>query len=81
MYPDENGRPLETIRLLALRDAFQDYKALKLCEELYGREFVINEINRGLGYDLSFKKYPSDSNYLIDLRNRINKAINDAREV
>ncbi len=81
VYPDENGRPLETIRLLALRDAFQDYKALKLCEELYGREFVINKINRGLEYDLSFKKYPSDSNYLIDLRNRINKAISDAREV
>lgn len=81
VYPDEKGYPLETIRLVAMRDAFQDYKALKLCEELYGREYVINEINNGLDYDLSFKKYPSDSEYLINLRARINKAINDATGV
>jgi hypothetical protein len=77
VYPADDGTAYETIRLVAIRDAFQDYKALKACEKRYGREYVINQIQCDLDYELSFKKYPMDSQYLIKLRNRINKSLEE----
>ena len=75
VYPGEKGMPLESIRLKAIRDAMQDIKALKLCEKLYGREYVINLIEQGLDYGLDYKHYPHDDCYLTELRNKVNRAI------
>ena len=75
VYPGENGIPNESIRLKAMRDAMQDIKALRLCEELYGREFVINLINEGLDYELDYKHYPHCDSYILELRKKVNLAI------
>ncbi len=75
VYPAPDGTPYETIRLKAIRDAFQDYRALKSCEELYGRDFVLNLIQEGLDYSLSFTKYPKNDDYLLKLREKVNKYI------
>lgn len=78
VYPGEDGQPLPSIRLKVLRDAFQDFKALQLCEKLYDREFVIGLIQQDLDYSLNFKQYPKTVDYLINLRERVNGAIQSA---
>ncbi len=78
VYPGEDKKPLPSIRLKVLRDAFQDFKALKLCEKLCGREYVIGLIQQDLDYSLSFTEYPKSSDYLIELREKVNKAIQTA---
>lgn len=75
VYPGEDGTPMSSIRLKVLRDAFQDFKALQLCEKLYNREFVIDLIQQDLDYSLTFKEYPKSAEYLINLREKLNKAI------
>lgn len=75
VYPGENGKPVQTIRLKAMRDAMQDIKALKLCESLYGREYVISLLHEGLDYNIDYKHYPHTDSYLLTLREKINRAI------
>lgn len=75
VYPGENGKACESVRLKAMRDAMQDIKALRLCESLYGREYVISLIQDGLDYELDYKHYPHCDCYLQNLRERVNKAI------
>ena len=58
-----------------MRDAFQDIRALKKCEELYGREFVLNLIDEGLEKPLTFLEYPKEAEYILNLREKVNAAI------
>lgn len=75
VYPGEDGIPEESIRLKLMRDVFQDIRALKRCEELYGREYVINLIDEGLEKPLTFLEYPKDADYILKLREKVNAAI------
>lgn len=75
VYPGKHGMPEASIRLKLMRDAFQDIRALKRCEELYGREYVLNLIDEGLEKPLSFSEYPKDPEYILNLREKVNKAI------
>lgn len=74
VYPAQNGEALESIRLVVFHDALQDIRAFKLCEQLYGRECVMNLIEDGID-EITFEKYPKNDEYLLDLRERINEAI------
>ncbi len=75
VYPGEDGYPEESIRLKLMRDAFQDIRALKKCEELYGREYVLNLIDEGLDKPLTFLEYPKEAEYILNLREKVNAAI------
>ena len=75
VYPGEDGIPEESIRLKLMRDVFQDIRALKRCEELYGREYVINLIDEGLEKPLTFLEYPHEADYILNLRKKVNAAI------
>ncbi len=75
VYPGEDGMPEESIRIKLMRDAFQDIRALKRCEELYGRDYVINLIDEGLEKPLTFLEYPKEADYILKLREKVNAAI------
>ncbi len=75
VYPGEDGIPEESIRIKQMRDAFQDIRALKRCEELYGREYVINLIDEGLEKPLTILEYPKEAEYILNLREKVNAAI------
>lgn len=75
VYPAPDGTTLGTIHFLVFKHGLEDMRAMKLCESLYDRDFVINLIEEGLEQKITFKEYPCDSWYLLDLRERINKAI------
>ena len=74
VYPGPVGEPWESIRLLVFYDGIQDMRAYGLCEKLYGKEFVMNIIENGIA-PIDFKTYPKDKNYLLWVREKINKAI------
>lgn len=75
VYPGKNGKPLNSLRHLVFNDAFQDLRALKLLESLTSREYVLNLIEQGLDVPLSFRTYPHEQQWLLDLRERINNEI------
>lgn len=74
VYPGEEG-PIPSIRLLVLNEALQDLRAMEYLEILKGKEFVIRLIEEELQEPLTFKKYPKDAHYLLNLREKINHAI------
>ena len=75
VYPGKNGKPLNSLRHLVFFDAFQDLRALRLLESLTAREYVLKLIEEGLDIPLSFKTYPHEQEWLLGLREKINKEI------
>ena len=74
VYPGIGGVALPSLRLKLFHDALQDLAAFKLCESLYGREYVLNLMEEG-ETPITFKEYPRDINYLPTLREKVNAAI------
>ena len=72
VYPlDENGEVVCSLRLYVFHDGLQDLRALKLLESLAGRAEV-----EALLQDLEgFTKYPRNSTYCLELRNAVNRRI------
>ncbi len=77
VYPGKNGEPLNSLRHKVFFDGFQDLRALRLLEELTSREEVLKLIEKDLDIPLSFNCYPTHQSWLLDLRERINKAIRE----
>ncbi len=75
VYPGKGGRPLNSLRHIVFADAFQDLRALKLLESYTSREYVLNLIERDLDIPLSFKTYPHEQSWLLNLRKTINEEI------
>ena len=74
VYPGTDGEAWESLRLNALREAMDDMRALQLYESKFGREATEKLIMEGAGEKLTFTEYPTDKEYLIDLREKIAKA-------
>lgn len=70
VYPGEDG-PIASIPLKVFREALQDLRALRLLEEKFGREKVLELIEDGLSEPIAFDCYPKRADYLLDLRKRI----------
>jgi len=75
VYPGRDGKPLASLRLLVIREAFNDYRALKLLESRIGREKVIELIEEGQSKPLTFSKFPQSESYVSELREKVNKAL------
>lgn len=75
VYPGDDFMPLNSIRIKQMRDAMQDIYILKLCEKLYGRDYVLKIIDDGLEQTIDFKKYPHNDDYIVDLMKRVRMAI------
>ncbi len=78
MYPGEDGKPLNSLRLKVFYDALQDLRALQLLESLIGREKVIAILEEGPETSITFKEYPHEDAWLLNKRARINAEIKKA---
>lgn len=78
VYPGEDGKPLNSLRLKVFYDALQDLRALQLLESLIGREKVIAILEEGLETSITFKEYPHEDAWLLNKRARINAEIKKA---
>ena len=73
VYPGRDGKPEDSLRMMALNEGFQDYRAPVKYEEKVGREVVIAIIERLYGGKLSMENYPTSYKYIEDLRKTINQ--------
>ena len=73
VYPGRDGKPEDSLRMMALNEGFQDYRTLVKYEEKVGRAEVIALIERLYGGKLSMKNYPASYKYIEDLRKTINQ--------
>lgn len=75
VYPGKNGEVLGSIRNEVQMQAIRDLSACQLLESLTDRQTVLDIINNDLGYEMTFKQYPTSDYYLFHVREQINKKI------
>ncbi|MGG4142123.1 DUF4091 domain-containing protein [Paenibacillus algorifonticola] len=78
VYPGENG-PIESIRLKVMLEAIQDLRALRMLEQLAGREAALELLEEGLSEPITFNAYPRQTQWLLGKREQINRAIQSYR--
>lgn len=81
VYPGPDGTPLESLRLMAFHHAMQDLRALSWCESLMGREETMALLEEGKPAPLTLEEYPMDGHWLLSMRQRVNQAIRDKRNL
>lgn len=77
VYPGENGKPLPSLRQVVFNEALQDLKALKLYERYFGKEETLKLLEEGIE-PITFKNYPKNADYILNLRKKLNKKIKEA---
>ncbi len=75
VYPGRDGAPVDSIRHMVSFQALEDLRAMRLLESLAGREAVLALIDGGLETGVTFDEYPRSAQYLLDLREKINREI------
>jgi len=74
VYPGKAG-PIVSLRLEVFREALQDMRAFTLLEGFIGREAVLELAEEGLDTPVTFGDYPKDAQWLLSMRERINRKI------
>lgn len=77
VYPGEGGVPEESLRLMLMSEAMNDLAAMKLLEEMAGRDRVMECLDEENVGEITFAKYPADVDYVLKVRERVNAAIKD----
>lgn len=76
VYPGKDGEPLSSIRAEVQSEALADLRAFQTLEKHLGREAVLQMIDRNAGMEkMTFKKYPTDASYLLELRREVFEAL------
>ena len=76
LYPGDDGEPLVSLRFKVFRDGLQDQRALELLESKIGREKTCALLEHD--GSLAFNAYPRSAQWLLETRERINRAIGEA---
>lgn len=78
VYPGHDQKPLKSLRLVVFNEALQDLRAFLKLESLTSYEHVMKIIEKN--GKISFSKFPEDIEYIINLRERVNKEIGKLTE-
>ena len=73
VYPDSDGRPLESIRIMTLEEAMQDVRAMRLAEKYYSHDEVVKTMERALGAQITFERPARSADEML----RVRAAVND----
>lgn len=76
VYPAKDGTAYESLRLCIFNEGLQDLRAMKLCESLYGKDFVMNLLEEDID-PITFSEYPNSAEWLLKTREKINLAIKE----
>ena len=74
VYPAVDGTALESLRIVVFHEALEDLRAMRLCEQYYGHDKVVEEIEKVYG-EVRFDKCPSRSDEMLAIRRRIDEMI------
>ncbi len=77
VYPGPKGMPIESIRLLALKQGLDDIRIMKLCESYYGKEKVVEEIEK-IFENVTFRRCIDDVATMQKIRDRMDDMISEA---
>ena len=75
VYPDSDGTPLESIRIMTLEEAMQDIRAMELCEKYYSHDEVVAAMEEVLGEPITFTRCAHSEEEMLRVRERINSMI------
>jgi len=75
VYPGEDGKAVESIRLMVLDEGIRDYRALKLLETRKGKAYVHGLVEELAGGKITFRDYPKDADFLLRLREKVNREL------
>lgn len=75
VYPGKDKKPVDSIRSMLMERAMSDLQAMYYLEKLTDRETVIKCLNEEEEGEITFRTYPQNASYLVDVRSRINAAI------
>lgn len=75
VYPAHDGTALESLRLVVFNDGISDMRAMKKCEELYGKEKTVEMIEKAYGKAVTFGDCPRSADEMLRVREAINEAI------
>jgi len=75
VYPGADGMPEESLRMVLITEAMQDVRALQLLEREWGRERVLELIASQAGKLPTVLDYPRDTEFILKLRERVNREI------
>jgi len=75
VYPDAKGYPLESIRLMALEEAMQDVRAMRLSETFTSHEEVVRVMEEALGAEITFTRCALSSEEMLRVRSAVNELI------
>ena len=75
LYPAYSKAPYESLRLMILRDAFQDIRAMQEAEKYYSHAEVVRAIEEEFGEVLEFGTCAKSSETMLKIRERINEMI------
>lgn len=78
VYPGEQGRPEESIRMMLMLEAVQDMRALSALEAKKGRAHVLDLIRGLAGMEITFDRFPLSSDFILDLREAVNRELSGA---
>jgi hypothetical protein len=73
VYPAPGGKAYRSLRLIAFQEALYDLAALKLAEERCGRDAVLSVLEEQ--GTITFSEYPKDAEFLLNLREKLNRMI------
>lgn len=77
VYPSDDEKAIPSIRIKVLRQALYDLRALKMLAQLTSKEHVVELMEERLDNEITFSQYPHESDYLIELRMKVNKEISE----
>lgn len=80
VYPDADGTPLESIRMLVMEEALQDIRAMKLAEKYYSYEKVVEVMEEALGDEITFTRCTYSAEEMLRVRAAVNELIRQAVE-
>lgn len=75
VYPGNDGKPIYSLHALHFFEALQDLRALRLLERKIGYDGVMKLIEEDCDSPITFKNYPRNDEYIMNLRQKINSLL------
>ena len=74
VYPAHDLTAMESLRIVVFHEALQDLRAMELCASMYGKDFVVSEIEKICG-EVAFDRCPTEAKTVLAIRERVNELI------
>lgn len=75
VYPDTDGTPLESLRIITLEEALQDIRAMRLAEQLTSHQEVVAAMEEAFGAEITFERCAVNEDEMLRVRAAVNELI------